>query len=540
MAKVQQKAVLICIDGWGIGGENSAKEGNAILNAETPWMDEFAKDGSKITQGFTELEASSLAVGLPEGLMGNSEVGHLNIGAGRVVWQDVVRIDQTIKNGELNKVDNIRKSFLRAKEGNGRLHLLGLVSDGGVHSHINHLLKLLDVAKELEVPEVYIHFFGDGRDTDPKSGAGHMKTLLAHCDKIGVGKIATVVGRYYIMDRDKRWERVEVGMKGVVLGEGEDSTDPVKTIEERYTKGETDEFLKPIIVNGKDGRVQDDDTLFFFNYRSDRVREITQLIGDQDRSPRPDFPYPKNISVTTMTRYKTDFDFPIAFAPQVMDNVLAEWLAKHKVHQCHVAETEKYAHVTFFFNGGVEVQFDNEKRELIQSPKVATYDLQPKMSAMGVAEKLCERIKEDKYEFLMNNFAPPDMVGHTGVYDAAVIGCAETDKAIGKVYEQCKESGYVLFITADHGNAEEMLTAEKTPKTSHTLNKVPFVMANAPEGYSLKKTDGVLGDVAPTILEIMGLPQPEEMTGHSLLVKSLKRKQGEDGVEEAQKSTKTA
>ncbi|GAB7353848.1 hypothetical protein MBLNU459_g4213t2 [Dothideomycetes sp. NU459] len=520
MAKVQQKAVLICIDGWGIGGENSAKEGNAILNAETPWMDEFAKDGSKITQGFTELEASSLAVGLPEGLMGNSEVGHLNIGAGRVVWQDVVRIDQTIKNGELNKVDNIRKSFLRAKEGNGRLHLLGLVSDGGVHSHINHLLKLLDVAKELEVPEVYIHFFGDGRDTDPKSGAGHMKTLLAHCDKIGVGKIATVVGRYYIMDRDKRWERVEVGMKGVVLGEGEDSTDPVKTIEERYTKGETDEFLKPIIVNGKDGRVQDDDTLFFFNYRSDRVREITQLIGDQDRSPRPDFPYPKNISVTTMTRYKTDFDFPIAFAPQVMDNVLAEWLAKHKVHQCHVAETEKYAHVTFFFNGGVEVQFDNEKRELIQSPKVATYDLQPKMSAMGVAEKLCERIKEDKYEFLMNNFAPPDMVGHTGVYDAAVIGCAETDKAIGKVYEQCKESGYVLFITADHGNAEEMLTAEKTPKTSHTLNKVPFVMANAPEGYSLKKTDGVLGDVAPTILEIMGLPQPEEMTGHSLLVKS--------------------
>lgn len=451
MAKVQQKAVLICIDGWGIGGKDSPDDGNAILNAESPWMDEFAKDGSKTAQGFTELEASSHAVGLPEGLMGNSEVGHLNIGAGRVVWQDVVRIDKSIKDGKLNTVENIKKSFTHAKEGNGRLHLLGLVSDGGVHSHIKHLLKLLDVAKELQVPEVYIHFFGDGRDTDPKSGAGHMKTLLAHCKEIGLGKIATVVGRYYIMDRDKRWERVEIGMKGVISGEGEDSTDPLKTIEERYEKGETDEFLKPIIVNGKDGRVQENDTLFFFNYRSDRVREITQLIGDQDRSPRPDFPYPKNLSVTTMTRYKTDFTFPVAFAPQVMDNVLAEWLAKHKVHQCHVAETEKYAHVTFFFNGGVEVQFDNEHRELVPSPRVATYDKEPKMSAMAVADKLCERIKDGKFEFLMNNFAPPDMVGHTGVYDAAVIACGETDKAIGKVYEQCKESGYVLFITSDHG-----------------------------------------------------------------------------------------
>ncbi|GAM87492.1 hypothetical protein ANO11243_055170 [Dothideomycetidae sp. 11243] len=522
MARVQHKAVLICIDGWGIPSESSPKEGNAILNAETPYMDEFEKDGSKTAQGFTELEASSLAVGLPDGLMGNSEVGHLNIGAGRVVWQDVVRIDQTIKKGELNKVENIRKSFLRAKEGNGRLHLLGLVSDGGVHSHINHLLRLLDVAKELEVPEVYIHFFGDGRDTDPKSGAGHLKDLIAYTKKIGLGEIATVVGRYYVMDRDKRWERVEVGMKGLVQGEGEASEDPVKTVEERYSKDETDEFLKPIIVGGEKRRIQDNDTLYFFNYRSDRVREITQLLGDQDRSPRPDFPYPKNIAITTMTRYKTDFDFPIAFAPQIMDNVLAEWLSKQKVQQCHIAETEKYAHVTFFFNGGREIQFDNESRELIPSPKVATYDLQPKMSAMAVAEKLCERIADDKFEFLMNNFAPPDMVGHTGVYKAAIEGCAETDKAIGKVYEQCKKSGYILFVTSDHGNAEEMLNEQKTPKTSHTTNKVPFVMANAPEGWSLKKTDGVLGDVAPTVLEAMGLSQPEEMTGHSLLVKKRK------------------
>jgi len=520
MVQVKQKCALICIDGWGVPSKNSPPEGNAILNAKTPWMDEFAKEGSKITQGYTELEASSLAVGLPEGLMGNSEVGHLNIGAGRVVWQDVVRIDQTIKKGELNKVDNIVKCFKRAKEGNGRLHLLGLVSDGGVHSHINHLKELLKVAKEMQVPEVYIHFFGDGRDTDPHSGLGHLKDLLAFCKDQGIGKIATVVGRYYIMDRDKRWDRVEIGMKGVVLGEGEESSDPVATVEERYKKDETDEFLKPIIVNGKAARVQDNDTLFFFNYRSDRVREVTQLLGDQDRSPKPDFPYPKNIAITTMTRYKTDFTFPLAFAPQVMDNVLADWLSKKGVKQCHIAETEKYAHVTFFFNGGREVQFDGEDRDMIPSPRVATYDKQPKMSAMQVAEKMCERIKEGKYEFVMNNFAPPDMVGHTGVYEAAVEGCTETDAAIGKVYETCKEQGYTLFVTADHGNAEEMLTEEKTPKTSHTTNFVPFVMANAPQGYSLKKQDGVLGDVAPTLLEIMGIEQPQEMGGHSLLVKS--------------------
>lgn len=517
---VKQKVALICIDGWGIPSESSPPEGNAILNAETPWMDEFAKDGSKYAQGFTELEASSLAVGLPEGLMGNSEVGHLNIGAGRVVWQDVVRIDQTIKKGEMNKVENVVKCFNRAKEGNGRLHLCGLVSDGGVHSHINHLKSLLKVAKEMGVPKVYIHFFGDGRDTDPHSGLGHLKDLLAFCKEQGIGELATIVGRYFIMDRDKRWDRVEIGMKGLVTGEGEETSDPVATVEERYKKDETDEFLKPIIVNGSEARVKDNDTLFFFNYRSDRVREVTQLLGDQDRSPKPDFPYPKNIAITTMTRYKTDFNFPVAFAPQIMDNVLADWLSKKGVKQCHIAETEKYAHVTFFFNGGREIQFDGEDRDLIPSPKVATYDLEPKMSAMPVAERMAERIKEGRYEFVMNNFAPPDMVGHTGVYEAAVKGVAETDAAIGKVYEACKEAGYTLFVTSDHGNAEEMLTEEKTPKTSHTTNKVPFVMANAPPGYTLKKQDGVLGDVAPTVLELMGIDKPEEMGGHSLLTKA--------------------
>ena len=514
------ESLPVVIDGWGIPSESSPKDGDAIAAAKTPVMDEFAKEGSKIIQGYTELEASSLAVGLPEGLMGNSEVGHLNIGAGRVVWQDVVRIDQTIKKGELNKVKTLTDCFQRAKDGNGRLHLLGLVSDGGVHSHIKHLFALLQVAKEIGVPKVFIHFFGDGRDTDPKSAAGYMKELLDKLKEMGIGQIATVVGRYYIMDRDKRWDRVEIGLKGVVMGEGEESADPVATIKERYSKDENDEFLKPIIVGGKETRVQDNDTLFFFNYRSDRVREVTQLLGDIDRSPKPDFPYPKNISLTTMTQYKTDYPFPIAFRPQHMGNVLAEYLSSKSVHQCHVAETEKYAHVTFFFNGGVEKQFPNEDRDMVPSPRVATYDQDPKMSAAGVADQLCTRIKEGKYEFLMNNFAPPDMVGHTGVYEAAIKGCEATDAAIGQVYECCKKEGYMLFITADHGNAEEMLNEQGKPKTSHTINKVPFIMANAPSGWSLKKEDGVLGDVAPTVLEVMGLGQPEEMSGSSLLIKS--------------------
>ncbi|KAJ5095600.1 hypothetical protein NUU61_004956 [Penicillium alfredii] len=519
MATVDQKVALIVIDGWGIPGPQSPPQGDAIAAASTPYMSDFADPNSKTAQGFSELDASSLAVGLPEGLMGNSEVGHLNIGAGRVVWQDSVRIDQTLKKGELNKVENIAKAFTRAKEGNGRLHLLGLVSDGGVHSNIVHLFALLQVAKEMQVPEVFIHFFGDGRDTDPKSAVTYMEKLLEKTKELGVGKIATVVGRYYIMDRDKRWERVEVGLKGLVTGEGEDSSDPVQTIKERYEKKENDEFLKPIIVGGKDRRVQDGDTLFFFNYRSDRVREITQLLGDYDRSPRPDFPYPKDISITTMTQYKTDYTFPVAFPPQHMGNVLAEWLGKKSLQQCHIAETEKYAHVTFFFNGGIEKQFPGEVRDMIPSPRVATYDLDPKMSAAAVGVKMAERLGEGKFDFVMNNFAPPDMVGHTGVYEAAIQGVAATDKAIGEIYEACKKNNYTLFITADHGNAEEMINEKGTPKTSHTTNKVPLVMANAPAGWSLKK-DGILGDVAPTILAAMGIEQPEEMSGASLLVKA--------------------
>ncbi|RQM07556.1 hypothetical protein DH86_00002024 [Scytalidium sp. 3C] len=510
MVQVENKAVLIVIDGWGIPSERSPKDGDAITNANTPVMDGFKTEAN----GYVELEASSLAVGLPEGLMGNSEVGHLNIGAGRVVWQDVVRIDQTIKKGELNKNDVIAKVFKKAKEGNGRLHLAGLISDGGVHSKQDHLYALLKVAKEIGVPHVYIHFFGDGRDTDPKSGAGYMQQLVDKIKEIGIGELATVVGRYYAMDRDKRWDRIEIALKGMILGEGEQSDDPVKAIKERYDKGENDEFLKPIIFNGEEARIKD------------RVREITQLLGDVDRSPKPDLKYPKDITLTTMTQYKLDYPFEIAFKPQHMGNVLAETLGSQGVKQVHVAETEKYAHVTFFFNGGVEKVFPletrDESQDLVPSNKsVPTYDKAPEMSAAGVAKQVCKRISEQQFEFVMNNFAPPDMVGHTGVYEAALIGVEATDKAIGEIYETCKKEGYILFITADHGNAEEMKFEDGKPKTSHTTNKVPFIMANAPKGWSLDKTkEGVLGDVAPTVLAAMGLKQPEEMTCQSLLVKN--------------------
>lgn len=523
----EQKACLIVIDGWGIPSESSPPEGDAIAAADTPVMDELSASKT----GFTQLEASSLAVGLPEGLMGNSEVGHLNIGAGRVVWQDVVRIDQAIKNDEFADNDVIKKTMEGAVAGNGRLHLAGLVSHGGVHAKQTHLYALLRAAKKYKVPKVYIHFIGDGRDTKPKSGAEYMEELVKTLAEIGVGEIATVVGRYWAMDRDKRWDRVEKALRGMVLGEGEATDDPVKVVKERYEKDgdyDRDEFLTPIIVGGDERRIKDDDTVFFFNYRSDRARQITQLLGDVDRSVLEDFAYPK-ITLVTMTQYKLDYPFEIAFKPQHMGNVLAEWLGKQGVEQVHIAETEKYAHVTFFFNGGVEKAFELETRDkdqdLVPSNKaVATYDKAPEMSADGVADQVVRRLGEGRFPFVMNNFAPPDMVGHTGVYDAAIVGCAATDKAISKILDACRKEGYILFITSDHGNAEEMKMADGSPKTSHTTNKVPFIMANAPEGWSLNATEeGVLGDVAPTVLAAMGLPQPGEMTGKSLLIKGLKR-----------------
>jgi len=536
MVEVKDRVCLIVHDGWGIAEKEGIK-GNAIEAGVTTNMDTLAKENS-----YRTLAAHGLAVGLSDGLMGNSEVGHLNIGAGRIVWQDIVKIDVSIKKRQFHKNDKIVESFKHAKDGNGRLHLLGLVSDGGVHSHISHLYALLEAAKEVGVPHVYIHFFGDGRDTAPRSATGYAQELLDFIAKEKYGEIATVVGRYYAMDRDKRWERVKIAVDGLVKGEGEKADDVIKTIKARYEKDETDEFLKPIILgNSEESRIKDDDTLFFFNYRSDRMREIASVFGLPDKPMEVDVP--KNLHITTMSRYNAEFPFNVAYPPQAMTNVLAEWLAKEGVKQAHIAETEKYAHVTFFFNGGVEKQFEHEERHLIPSPKVATYDQDPSMSVKAVAEKVAEVVKSKTQEFVMCNFAPPDMVGHTGIYDAAVKAITATDEAVGIIAKACEEAGYILAITADHGNAEQMLNPDTgAPHTAHTTNKVPFILTGGgkykfkedkpkstheshagsteQKAEEVEEEEGALCDVAPTILDILGLPQPEEMTGRSLLEKA--------------------
>ncbi|KAG9307284.1 hypothetical protein G9A89_017112 [Geosiphon pyriformis] len=542
--QLKAKVCLICIDGWGISDKDGVA-GDAIYAAETPWMDKFQKEFP-----YTTLEAHGLAVGLPDGLMGNSEVGHLNIGAGRVVYQkklncvrvveifvqriqlkryfflqDIVRIDLAVKNKAFNKNDEISRSFDHAKNGSGRIHFLGLVSDGGVHSHINHLEHLLESAKSYGVPKAFVHFFGDGRDTSPRSSDKYLKQLQKHINELNYGEVATIVGRYYAMDRDKRWERIKIAFEALTRGIGTKSEDPIATINQRFGENETDEFLKPIILSNEGrikgnyvlitAKVPDGDTLFFFNYRADRMREIVQAFGI---SPPPfEADVPKNLDITTMTKYKSDFPFPVAFSPQKLDNVLAEWLAKHEIPQCHVAETEKYAHVTFFFNGGVEKQFPLEHRDMVPSPKVATYDLKPEMSGSGVADKMVEEISSGKFPFVMCNLANPDMVGHTGVYEATVIAVRVTDECIGRIFEACQEHGYTLFITSDHGNAEQMLDSEGKPHTAHTCNPVPFIMTS--KDYKFVSSKGVLGDVAPTILDLLGLEIPKEMTGSTLLSK---------------------
>ncbi|KAJ1733184.1 hypothetical protein LPJ61_001679 [Coemansia biformis] len=473
-------------------------------------MDGFEKD-----QQFTTLAAHGRAVGLPAGLMDNSEVGHLNIGAGRVVYQDIVRIDLALEEKQFGATDAIKGAFENAKAGNKRLHLCGLVSDGGVHAHIKHLVGLLEAAKEAGVPTTYVHFFADGRDTSPRSATTYLAELQAAMAELEYGKLATIVGRYYAMDRDKRWERVQVAFDAMTKGHGEKSSDPLKTIEERYAKNETDEFLKPIIVDS-DGVIGDNDTIFFFDFRSDRMREIAQAFGVKPAAFESRVP--EGLHIATMTQYKSDYTFPVAFPPQKMTDVLAEWLAKQGVAQMHIAETEKYAHVTFFFNGGTEAQFSGEDRDLIPSPKVATYDMMPEMSSLEVGEKVAAEIGTGKYPFVMCNFAPPDMVGHTGDYDAACKAIEATDKAIGCIYRACKEHGYTLFVTADHGNAEKMLSDDgTTPHTAHTCSRVPFVMTSSDKKFVAYDDKHALCDVAPTILRFMGLEAPDSMTGHSLL-----------------------
>jgi len=501
---------LIVIDGWGVS-ENT--EGNAIHHATTPVMDELCQG-----DGYTTLDASGLSVGLPAGLMGNSEVGHLNIGAGRIVYQDIVRINMCIENNDLLYNHNFVNACTRAKIGNGRLHLLGLVSDGGVHSHMNHLLGMIRCAKMMGVPRCFIHFFADGRDTRPTSGSGYLKTMQQKVAEFRYGSIATLMGRYYAMDRDNRHERIKIAFEGLVQGIGEECqpVDAVKFMEGRYNKEgtdkQTDEFMTPIIMD-KDGLIRSNDTMIFINYRADRMRQINEAFGVQ-RHFDTDV-VPENLHITTMTQYKSEFPFPNLFPPVSHKNVLAETLANEKLKQYHCAETEKYAHVTFFFNGGREDQFDMEDRKMVPSPKVATYDLKPEMNAAGVGEAMKETIASGVYPFVMCNFAPPDMVGHTGKYEPAIKGCEATDTAIGVIRDACLKHGYTLMVTSDHGNAEKMYNEHGGPHTAHTTSRVPFCVTGRKFGKF--EHNPALCDVAPTVLQEMGVKQPFEMSGQALL-----------------------
>jgi len=502
-----QKVCLIVIDGWGM---SEKQEGNAIYHAKTPVMDALCQG-----DGYTTLDASGLSVGLPAGLMGNSEVGHLNIGAGRVLYQDIVRINMTSDNKEFHKNEYFEKACSAAKNGNGRLHFLGLVSDGGVHSHINHLFSMIEAAKQLQVPKCFVQFFSDGRDTRPVSGVGYVQQLIDKLNELQYGSLATITGRYYAMDRDKRRERNKIAYEGLVQGIGEETTvdDVIKTMQARYANNETDEFLKPIIVN-KEGIIKDGDTLIFIDFRADRMRQIVEAFGIRQHFETD--VVAKNLNIFCMTQYKAEFPFDVLFPPVTPKNVLAEWLASKKMPQFHTAETEKYAHVTFFFNGGVEHQFELEDRKLIPSPKVATYDLEPKMSCLDVADEMAKTIATEKYPFAMLNFAPPDMVGHTGVYEAAVKACEATDDAIGRVKDACDKHGYVMMVTADHGNAEQMISEKGGPHTAHTTYRVPFCITKGVKFRSFTH-NAALCDVAPTVLAVMGLDKPSEMTGQSLV-----------------------
>lgn len=508
------KVCLIVIDGWGISEE---KNGNAIANAQTPVMTKL----SQVKGKYVTLDASGESVGLPAGLMGNSEVGHLNIGAGRVMYQDILRINKDCRSGNIANNPFFVEACQRAIKNGGRLHLLGLVSDGGVHGHIEHLLAMLAAAKKLQVPNAYIHFFADGRDTPPKSGLKYMQELVAKLKEMNYGQIVSVTGRYYAMDRDKRWERIKIAYDGLVDGVGDhvevkdfDYTNLFKKVEERYKAGQTDEFLTPILTN-KDGLLKDNDTLLFFNFRADRMRQITETFGIKlNMEVKTKL---NNLELFTMNQYKKEFPFKMLYPPIKPTNVLAEAIAKAKVGQFHCAETEKYAHVTFFFNGGQEAEFEGEVRKMVQSPKVATYDLDPEMNAAGVADEMCKAIGEGKFQFVMCNFAPPDMVGHTGKYEPTRIAVEATDKAIGRIAESCEKYGYVLLITSDHGNAEKMIDEKGGPVTSHTTNRVPFIMHNTEKNFGTISHNAALCDVAPTVLKLMDIAKPSEMDGQPLL-----------------------
>ena len=499
------------MDGFGLSNDTV---GNAVRAANTPVL-----DGLFAEYAHTTLQASGLDVGLPAGQMGNSEVGHTNIGGGRVVFQDLPRITRSIEDGTFFENPAYNKAMDDCIEKGSALHLYGLHSTGGVHSTLDHLYALLKMAHIKGLKRVYIHAFLDGRDTPPTSGRDFVAKTMEKCRELGVGKIATVMGRYYAMDRDKRWERVERAYKALVLGEGGKAASAAAGVEASYAAGVTDEFVEPFNVDGVDGKITAGDGVIFFNFRPDRAREITRALHDED------FPYfarpegARPVNYVCMTQYDATITAPVAFPPEEIKDTLGEVLAQHGLHQLRIAETEKYAHVTFFFNGGVEAPNANEERILIPSPKVATYDLQPEMSAPQVCGKLVEAIKSDKYDVIVINFANPDMVGHTGVEPAAIKAIEAVDECVGRAVEAVKEVNGQMFICADHGNAEQLIDEETgEPFTAHTTNPVPFILVNADPSYKLRE-GGCLADIAPTLIELMGMEQPKEMTGKSLLLK---------------------
>ena len=504
----KQPVLLMILDGWGLA---PASAGNAAAVANTPNLDKYFAEYPHIT-----LQASGKFVGLPEGQIGNSEVGHLNIGAGRIIYQNLTRITKAIEDGDFFTNPVLCDVMAKTKANNSSLHLMGLVSDGGVHSHLTHLEALVRMAKEQGLKNIYIHAFLDGRDVGPKTAAGYLKQLQDALMEIGAGKIATVSGRYYPMDRDKRWERVERGYRAIVLGEGKAAADPVEAVEESYAAGVTDEFVEPIVIEGVDGRVKAGDGIIFFNFRPDRARQLTRALNDK-KFPyfeRPESALPVNF--VCMTQYDATIDAPVAFPPETYADTLGQLLADKGMHQLRIAETEKYAHVTFFFNGGVEEPNKNEERILIASPKVATYDLQPEMSAEEVTQALLAELDKDKFDVVILNFANPDMVGHTGVLEAAVKAMEKVDECVGRVVEKVQSLGGSVCITADHGNLEHMVEADGQPNTAHTTNVVPFILISDKQ-YKLH--NGILADIAPTMLELLHLEKPALMTGSSLIEK---------------------
>ena len=500
-----KKALLMILDGWGIGNHTKS---DVSYSTPTPYWDSLLAK-----YPHSQLQASGENVGLPDGQMGNSEVGHLNIGAGRVLYQDLVKINKSIADKSILKNKEIVSAFTYAKESGKAIHFMGLTSNGGVHSSLEHLFALCDIAKEYGLEKVYLHCFMDGRDTDPKSGKGFIEEVEAHC-KQSAGVIASIVGRFYAMDRDKRWNRVKEAYDLLVEGKGKQATDMVKAMQESYDEDVTDEFIKPINNATVDGTIKEGDAVIFFNYRNDRAKELTIVLTQQDM-PEEGMKTIPGLQYYCMTPYDASFKgVHILFDKENVQDTLGEYLSRNGKKQLHIAETEKYAHVTFFFNGGREAPFDGEDRILVPSPKVATYDLKPEMSAYEVKDKLVEAIGTEKYDFIVVNYANGDMVGHTGVYEAIEKAVVTIDNCVRDTVEAAKAHGYEVIIIADHGNADNAINADGTPNTAHSLNPVPCVYVTEKAGVEIH--DGILADVAPSILKIMGMEQPSDMTGKAL------------------------